>query len=192
MQQAINWKGGLTAIALTFTPFVACSTYVKINPDGFPAGGPATYEGLIVVGDRGWDYAAIETIGLLKLNERERLRGMQTVETVCVLSGQKQPQLVQALTKAPPNKSGYRAIWVKMIAKPRHSTSACSNFYAHRSSKTVWGEHIRIVSVMSAEPVLCDYTTFIRNRRRCPNDQASSGSSKEYGWTEERLLVDRR
>ena len=162
-----KWNSGLAVVALFATPFVACSAYVKVNPDGVPSGGQATYEGLVVVEKRGWQLATIRSTEALALNDAQRSEGKHTETAICLLGGQEQPKLTRVIHQATPDRLGLRLAWVKMIGEPRYTTSICSNSRSTRRNRQAWGSHVRVVRIERAQPIPCSYLTFVRNTRRC-------------------------
>lgn len=148
----------------------------RIWPDGFSAGPVARYEGLLVIPAEGWEFATLDTRQLLEKNVAERPLGKQTVETICLLAQTDTTPLRHAYTQAALDRSGARALWVRIRAEPRLATGSCMN-RAKRSGKQSWGRYLRIEAVESAQPIPCGYIGFILNDLRCPVRRPGSSRS---------------
>lgn len=166
MPSRVDWKGGLTGLAISGCMVAISQGLPQMMPDGLSAGDPRVYEGLLTVPSSGWRYAKFDTLALLKENERNRSQGKQRVEEICFLPDDDRGPRGVSFHLGEADRYGIRSAWVRMVAQPRFATGACMN-QRRDSHRRQWGRYLRVLSVTRSDPIACDHVTFVVGRRRC-------------------------
>jgi hypothetical protein len=169
-----RWVRNLRPAGLIFYGVFGALLLVLIGfpflfPRGIPVGGPASEEGLLTVGEGGWDRAHFEPRMLLIENEALRRQGRyKSNVNSCIDPGALRPLLDRALGEARKDR-GTRGLWVKLTATTHWGSTPCIQSIRTSTRRgRQYGSYYRIVSVQSVQPLGCGSLSFVINKRRCP------------------------
>nr|WP_294810203.1 TonB family protein [uncultured Sphingomonas sp.] len=146
---------------------IALVALPRLFPDGLEVAGPTPDEGLLAIGSDGWEGATFHPLALLVENEQLRAKGQQRVGELCLDPAAARAELDRAFGRTRADRSGTRAVWVKLVARKYLVSNACTNRNRTRAGRH-YGYVYRITALRAVHPIDCGYLRFIFNSRRCP------------------------